>query len=29
MDFMAAEIGKQKRWIEGSGKKASTLVSAD
>jgi DNA-binding transcriptional LysR family regulator len=23
MDFMAAEIGKQKRWIEGSGKRAS------
>ncbi len=29
MDFMAAEIGKQKKWIEGSGKRASTLVSVE
>ena len=23
MDFMAAEIGKQRRWIEGNGRKAA------
>jgi hypothetical protein len=28
MDFMAAEIAKQKKWIEGAGKKIPVLAPA-